>query len=427
MKRISSNLVRILAAIVCCNVIVATTPKTNELDQEIYDYDVSWAIHNKELGWNSTQSLYNDFMEECRQAAGPKKAKYVCDDGEDFRIHMNTFQPMSMRNYTRLGFKKIKAPEEMFNLIKDFWEKNKHKNESEWHSINTYHNMWSSPPTIVNIQEPKHGGGSTITHKVWEAARQTMEDWTGMHLSPCSIWGIRIYHNNSILTTHVDRNPLVTSAIINVDQDVDEPWPLEVWGHNGKPYNVTMEPGDMVMYESHSILHGRPFPMRGRHYANIFVHFEPMGVFRRENHEDLNIDVVAHEDSMVSLKKGLPPYVVPGTPWEKQWNEQHPDGWELLRSDLIPAVRSGDLRTIDNLYIQDPSSIYEVDSNGWNALHEAVRAGHMDIVKYLLERNIDLNLKTSYGRGQTALKLAKDNHGEGSLFNYLEEMGGELS
>jgi hypothetical protein len=68
---------------------------------------------------------------------------------------------------------------------------------------------------------------------------------------------------------------------------VDVPWPLEVYGHDGKATNVTMEPGtlqsstdvlsfqvlalcshfagnlpfqflgDMVLYESHSVIHGR--------------------------------------------------------------------------------------------------------------------------------------------------------------------------
>jgi len=28
-------------------------------------------------------------------------------------------------------------------------------------------------------------------------------------------------------------------AIINVAQDVDEPWPLEVYGHDGKATNVS--------------------------------------------------------------------------------------------------------------------------------------------------------------------------------------------
>lgn len=78
------------------------------------------------------------------------------------------------------------------------------------------------------------------------------------------------------MASHVDRLPLVSSAIINVAQDMDEPWPLEVIGHDGRAVNVTMEPGDMVMYESHSVIHGRPFPLKGRFMANIFIRTLPL-------------------------------------------------------------------------------------------------------------------------------------------------------
>ena len=73
------------------------------------------------------------------------------------------------------------------------------------------------------------------------------------------------------------RIPLVSSCIINIDQDVDEPWPLEVLGHDGIARNITMRPGDMILYESHSVIHGRPFPLEGRFMANVFEHFEPVG------------------------------------------------------------------------------------------------------------------------------------------------------
>lgn len=43
-----------------------------------------------------------------------------------------------------------------------------------------------------------------------------------------------------MLATHVDRLPLVSSAIVQVDQDIDEPWPIEVYGRDGKAYNVTV-------------------------------------------------------------------------------------------------------------------------------------------------------------------------------------------
>jgi prolyl 4-hydroxylase len=59
------------------------------------------------------------------------------------------------------------------------------------------------------------------------------------------LYGIRVY-------------TLVSSAIINVAQDLDEPWPIEVYGHDGKATNVTMEPGDMVLYESHKENGSRP-------------------------------------------------------------------------------------------------------------------------------------------------------------------------
>jgi prolyl 4-hydroxylase len=43
------------------------------------------------------------------------------------------------QNYTELGFKKIKTPESVFKLIKEFWDKN-HENvkPEQWGIGNTY-------------------------------------------------------------------------------------------------------------------------------------------------------------------------------------------------------------------------------------------------------------------------------------------------
>ena len=100
---------------------------------------------------------------------------------------------------------------------------------------------------MVNVEDMRlRGAGSSIKRKIWDAARDTIQEWTGEELTDCSLYGIRVYTEGSVLATHVDRMPLVSSAILNVDQDVDEPWPIEVYAHDGKAYNVTMEPGDMV-------------------------------------------------------------------------------------------------------------------------------------------------------------------------------------
>merc|ERR1712154_665421 len=161
-------------------------------------------------------------------------------------------------------------------------------------------NNWASPTYMVSVENNGlRGGGSRLKQKIWDAARDTIQDWTNQELTQCSLYGIRIYTEGSVLSTHVDRLPLVSSAIINVAQDVDEPWPIEVYGHDGKATNVTMEPGDMVLYESHSVLHGRPFPLKGRFFANIFILFEPTGhSLRHEAHEAAKQAAEGAKDSL---------------------------------------------------------------------------------------------------------------------------------
>jgi prolyl 4-hydroxylase len=177
---------------------------------------------------------------------------------------------------------KIRAPDQVFKLLQEFWEANKDKqNVEKWPTGNTYVNHWEEKSHMVNVEDAtlKHGGFVLRQH-IWNAARDTLQEWTGQQLAECSLYGIRVYKEGAVLAPHVDRLPLVSSAIINVDQDVDEPWyvrvapithnshahpfsqvlvsrPLEVIGHDGKAHNVTMLPGDLVLYESHSIIHGK--------------------------------------------------------------------------------------------------------------------------------------------------------------------------
>ena len=58
-------------------------------------------------------------------------------------------------------------------------------------------------------------------------------------------------------------------------QNVDEAWPLVIEDHDGKEHEVIMEPGQMVLYESARLVHGRPYPLEGKSYTNLFVHFKP--------------------------------------------------------------------------------------------------------------------------------------------------------
>jgi hypothetical protein len=128
---------------------------------------------------------------------------------------------------------------------------NRDKEEiEEWPPGNTYVNHWSSPTSLISLDDGKlRGSGYALKKQIWDGVRPIIEEWTGKRLKETSMYGVRMYKEGAILATHLDRLPLVSSCIINVDQDVDEPWPLEVYDHNGKAHNVSMEPGDMVLYE----------------------------------------------------------------------------------------------------------------------------------------------------------------------------------
>jgi hypothetical protein len=76
--------------------LVAVSADLNELGQESYDIDSSWAIHSTHLAdtFGDKQSLYNDFMQGCRSSI-PESDTSSCYD--EYRIHMNVNQPSGMR------------------------------------------------------------------------------------------------------------------------------------------------------------------------------------------------------------------------------------------------------------------------------------------------------------------------------------------
>jgi hypothetical protein len=122
-------------------------------------------------------------------------------------------------NYTETGFLKIRAPEEVFRLLRAFWEANKDRAIQEWETTTPYHNNWEASTTIIRVDNATlEGGGSHLQQSIAIAARDAMEAWTGLPQSSTSVYGIRTYHTGSILAPHVDRLPLVSSAIINVAQ-----------------------------------------------------------------------------------------------------------------------------------------------------------------------------------------------------------------
>jgi prolyl 4-hydroxylase len=188
------------------------------------------------------------------------------------RLGLNYVQPTHIPAFTPMGFEKRRLPEDTFRWLRGWYDQV--KEEGRITKIEG-----SAGPCMNQVDAPSvmHMITPALKTRMAEELKPILEDWYGHgKLKMTSIYGVRKYTDGSILRMHVDTaNTHVISAIINVDQDVEEPWRLLILDHDENEHWLTMEPGDMVLYESAKMLHGRPEPMKGERYENIFLHYMP--------------------------------------------------------------------------------------------------------------------------------------------------------
>ena len=190
---------------------------------------------------------------------------------------------------TDQGFHKTRVPESLHNRLLSFRDE----------SLMTGNLVSESPdPGVINgptvIQHRRLQLSKQITiprsqmmsldtdtrREVFRTLGPLAEAWAGLKLIPTSIYGIRRYRNMSTLLAHVDQTRThVISAIINVDQEVEEDWPLYIQDNRGGEHEVILRPGEMIWYESARLVHGRQRPLRGRYYDNLFIHYKPRGLW----------------------------------------------------------------------------------------------------------------------------------------------------
>jgi prolyl 4-hydroxylase len=50
---------------------------------------------------------------------------------------------------------------------------------------------------------------------------------------------------------------------------------LEIEDHQGKKHQLILKPGEIILYESALLDHGRPSPLEGNKFVNVFCHYMP--------------------------------------------------------------------------------------------------------------------------------------------------------
>ena len=182
-------------------------------------------------------------------------------------------------NYTKTGFALAQLPRDIFEKIQNFYVSHQEHKKNE-----------VVPGGFISNSDPKNTQSSSLINlredlreEIHILLKVLMEKWCGKALLPTYVYGIRVYHRGAVLKCHQDRMEThIISAIINVDQQVDQDWPLVIYDNYYRRHEVILKPGEVIFYEGARLMHGRPFPLRGNFFANIFCHFKPSGYLPRK-------------------------------------------------------------------------------------------------------------------------------------------------
>jgi len=194
--------------------------------------------------------------------------------------------PMDVRHpqeyitkYTTEGVKKTTMCNDLFTDLADLYARGANDFVVDEFVEGEYlHNDYGNLPSDM-IPIPDE-----LTRHINRTLQPVCEEWCGRKLIPTSIYGIRRYHRGTSLKMHRDRPEThIISAILNVAQSIDEDWPLQIEDHCYRTHHINMVPGDMVLYEGAKLSHGRPTPLDGDYYCNVFVHFAPVDHVATEN------------------------------------------------------------------------------------------------------------------------------------------------
>ena len=196
--------------------------------------------------------------------------------------------------FTSEGFQKTQVPKDLLEHLVNFRDE----------SVRTG-NIIPEPfapgvngPTVIQNEKLQKSKQITIKRtfmmdldqytkrKILNTLTPLAEKWADIQLIPKEVYGIRRYLNMTTLLSHVDHPIGAIGGIINVDQEVEEDWPLFIQDNRGEDHEVILKPGEMILYESARLIHGRPRPLRGHYYDNVLVHFKPRGLWYRRIRPD---------------------------------------------------------------------------------------------------------------------------------------------
>jgi prolyl 4-hydroxylase len=173
--------------------------------------------------------------------------------------------------YTAQGFHKSALDPSLFQEITQFYQANASTTKTEHVDGGFIYKAGDSLPAS-SLVELSDG----LRRRISDALLPLLSEWSGVDLQPSYVYGIRTYHRGAVLKEHRDREKThIISAIINVAQQLEQDWYLHIDDNYYRRHKLILKPGEIVFYEGARLLHGRPEPLIGESYANVFCHFMP--------------------------------------------------------------------------------------------------------------------------------------------------------
>ncbi|MEN0006383.1 MAG: 2OG-Fe(II) oxygenase [Bacteroidota bacterium] len=179
--------------------------------------------------------------------------------------------------YTATGFKKMPIPKSLYYRILFYYYEGREQARPEFDP-----NGNDEVNKFISSQEVRYPTemiwlSDEMKSIIFDQLQDTLSSWSGKELERTYCYGIRSYKRGAQLIKHIDGyTTRIISAILNIDQKVDEPWALQIDDHNGVEHEVYLAPGEMVLYESATLMHGRVKPFNGDYFTNLFVHYIPL-------------------------------------------------------------------------------------------------------------------------------------------------------
>lgn len=164
---------------------------------------------------------------------------------------------MILPRFASEGFKVMDAPKELWQRLRANYQAHKNTPNIENFPNGHLHVDEAHKPRFIGNAEQQR-----LNDEVTAALKPICEAWSNVSLIPTSTYGVRVYTNGSTLFMHADTaGTHIISAILHIDDDLDEPWPLEIEDHQGKLHALSLQPGQMVLYESATQFHSRSCPI----------------------------------------------------------------------------------------------------------------------------------------------------------------------